>query len=114
MNSKIIRLNPCLIDQYSFSESKCAIDTGIQPATSIDSTTIIIIEIVTLFGHLQATVSSNSTTQCLRDLRLTDPRHDKLRIEQTKGGLFHGSYCWILENAGFYNGVTLSTADCYG
>ncbi|KAJ1322937.1 ankyrin repeat domain-containing protein 50 [Microdochium nivale] len=38
---------------------------------------------------------------CLRDLRATDPRHDKTRIEQTKGGLLPASYHWILDNAEF-------------
>ena len=36
--------------------------------------------------------------QCLRDLRVTDPRHDKIRIEKTNGGLFQDSYRWILDN----------------
>jgi hypothetical protein len=35
------------------------------------------------------------------DLRLTDPRDDKMRIEQTKGGLLEGSYKWILDNPNF-------------
>jgi hypothetical protein len=39
--------------------------------------------------------------RCLADLRLTDPRHDKIRIEQTKGGLLKGSYKWILDNREF-------------
>jgi hypothetical protein len=36
--------------------------------------------------------------QCLSDLRITDPRHDKLRIEATKGGLLEDSYSWIFEH----------------
>ncbi|KAM0451733.1 hypothetical protein ACHAO4_005690 [Trichoderma viride] len=36
--------------------------------------------------------------QCLRDLFITDPRDDKARIEETKGGLFEDSYRWIFEN----------------
>ena len=36
--------------------------------------------------------------QCLADLRATDPRDDKKRIEETKGGLFPDSYRWILDN----------------
>lgn len=32
---------------------------------------------------------------------MTDPRHDKIRIEQTKGGLLEGSYKWILGNREF-------------
>jgi hypothetical protein len=38
---------------------------------------------------------------CLEDLRTTDPRHDKARIEKNKGGLLEDSYHWILENAQF-------------
>ena len=39
--------------------------------------------------------------KCLGDLRLTDPRHDKKRIEDTNSGLLKDSYCWILENSDF-------------
>ncbi|UKZ48115.1 hypothetical protein TrVGV298_002351 [Trichoderma virens] len=39
--------------------------------------------------------------RCLADLRVTDPRDDKKRIELTKGGLLKGSYRWILENDDF-------------
>ena len=35
------------------------------------------------------------------DLRATDPRDDKIRIERTKGGLFRDSYRWILTNPDF-------------
>lgn len=39
--------------------------------------------------------------RCLSDLRNTDPRLDKARIEATKGGLFEDSYRWILEHSDF-------------
>jgi biotin operon repressor len=39
--------------------------------------------------------------KCLQDLRLTDPRDDKKRIEDTKGGLLKDSYRWILDNSDF-------------
>lgn len=39
--------------------------------------------------------------KCLSDLRTTDPRDDKRRIESTKGGLLKDSYRWILENSDF-------------
>ena len=39
--------------------------------------------------------------ECTRHLRLTDPRDDKKRIEETKGGLLEDSYYWILENSDF-------------
>ena len=38
---------------------------------------------------------------CLRDLRTTDPHHDKDRIQDTNGGLLKDSYCWILDNKEF-------------
>jgi hypothetical protein len=39
--------------------------------------------------------------KCIQDLRLTDPRDDKKRIEETKGGLLEDSYRWILQNSEF-------------
>ncbi|EEU39226.1 uncharacterized protein NECHADRAFT_70532 [Fusarium vanettenii 77-13-4] len=39
--------------------------------------------------------------ECLRDLRTTDPRIDKTRIEKGKGGLMQGSYRWVLEDSKF-------------
>ena len=38
---------------------------------------------------------------CIRDLKLTDPRDDKRRIEDTKGGLLADCYRWILGNPQF-------------
>lgn len=39
--------------------------------------------------------------QCLKHLRVTDPRDDKSRIERTKGGLLQDSYRWVLNNPDF-------------
>jgi hypothetical protein len=39
--------------------------------------------------------------ECIQHLRLTDPRDDKKRIEETKGGLLEDSYRWIFENSDF-------------
>jgi hypothetical protein len=39
--------------------------------------------------------------RCIQDIRSTDPRDDKKRIEDTKGGLLKDSYRWILDNASF-------------
>jgi hypothetical protein len=39
--------------------------------------------------------------QCTQDIRLTDPRDDKKRIEETKGGLLADSYRWVLDNTAF-------------
>ncbi|KAF4990552.1 hypothetical protein FDECE_14331 [Fusarium decemcellulare] len=66
-------------------------------------------------GSTQTNVAGNSYTAqgnmsfgeqnmdeaCLTALRLTDPRDDKKRIEETKGGLLPDSYNWILENDEF-------------
>ncbi|KAL7801848.1 hypothetical protein V8C43DRAFT_312761 [Trichoderma afarasin] len=38
---------------------------------------------------------------CLKDLFITDPEADKLRIESTKGGLFEKAYNWILTNENY-------------
>jgi NACHT domain/Heterokaryon incompatibility protein (HET) len=43
----------------------------------------------------------NEDQECIQHLRLTDPRDDKKRIEETKGGLLGDSYCWILDNEEF-------------
>ncbi|KAF2188149.1 HET-domain-containing protein [Zopfia rhizophila CBS 207.26] len=39
--------------------------------------------------------------ECIKSLRLTDPRDDKKRIKDTKGGLLKDSYHWILDNTDF-------------
>ncbi|KAK4061023.1 hypothetical protein Trihar35433_9948 [Trichoderma harzianum] len=45
--------------------------------------------------------AADQIDQCLKDLRLTDPRDDKTRIQQTKGGLLKESSDWIFENETF-------------
>ncbi|KAK1776790.1 hypothetical protein QBC45DRAFT_204092 [Copromyces sp. CBS 386.78] len=55
-------------------------------------------------SHLEQLVSyamSEKDQQCLKHLRLTDPRDDKVRIERTKGGLLQDLYRWVLNNADF-------------
>jgi hypothetical protein len=39
--------------------------------------------------------------QCIQDIRQTNPRDDKTRIEETKGGLLADSYRWVLDNITF-------------
>lgn len=36
--------------------------------------------------------------RCTQDLHITDPRRDKLHIEETKGGLLEKSYSWVFLN----------------
>ena len=40
--------------------------------------------------------------RCLRDLRTTDPREDKKRIEDSKGGLLRDSYRWIFKHIDYH------------
>ncbi|KAH6717349.1 hypothetical protein BKA61DRAFT_478141 [Leptodontidium sp. MPI-SDFR-AT-0119] len=50
----------------------------------------------------EAQVKDDSENRiCLQYLRTTDPREDKKRIEDTKGGILKDSYTWILENSEF-------------
>jgi hypothetical protein len=37
----------------------------------------------------------DKNNQCLRDLKVTDPRDDKKRIEDAKGGLLRDAYYWV-------------------
>lgn len=39
--------------------------------------------------------------KCMQDLRLTNPRDDKERIEDTKGGLLEDAYRWVIETSDF-------------
>jgi hypothetical protein len=39
--------------------------------------------------------------RCMEDMQSINPRDDKKRIEETKGGLLANSYCWVLDNTAF-------------
>ncbi|KAL6716961.1 hypothetical protein ACLMJK_004874 [Lecanora helva] len=52
----------------------------------------------TQINNVNLSTSERIDAQCLRHLRPTDPRDDKTRIEQTKGGLLSDSYRWIFDN----------------
>jgi hypothetical protein len=39
--------------------------------------------------------------KCVQDLCSSNPRDNKRRIEQTKGGLLADAYCWVLNNDTF-------------
>ena len=58
-------------------------------------------------GNIQNTVTDQKD-QCLKDLRPTDPRDDKTRIQQTKGGLLKESYNWILRIRPSNSGMIMS------
>lgn len=46
-------------------------------------------------------VHSEKDQECIQQLCLTDPYYEKMRIEDSKGGLLEGSYRWILDNSEF-------------
>jgi hypothetical protein len=45
--------------------------------------------------------NDQSDDECLRDLRVTDPREDRARIEGDKDRLLRDCYAWILDDASF-------------
>ncbi|KAF2621070.1 Pfs, NACHT and WD domain protein [Macroventuria anomochaeta] len=47
-----------------------------------------------------------SSQQCLRDLRVTDPREDRARIEGDKDKLLRDCYAWVLDDASFQRWTT--------
>ncbi|PQE29352.1 hypothetical protein CJF30_00011350 [Rutstroemia sp. NJR-2017a BBW] len=52
-------------------------------------------------AHTRLLDEFHKMQKCIQDLRLSDPRDDKKRIEDTKGGLLEGLYDWVLENSDF-------------
>jgi hypothetical protein len=42
-----------------------------------------------------------SENRCLEALRITGPRHDKIRIETDQGSLLNDAYQWVLGNPEF-------------
>ncbi|ETS01555.1 hypothetical protein M419DRAFT_80502, partial [Trichoderma reesei RUT C-30] len=50
---------------------------------------------------LQERILSQDEERCLKDLRVTDPRDDKSRIELTNGGLLQGVYGWAIKHDDF-------------
>lgn len=51
------------------------------------------------FSRLQDEI--DKLEKCIRDLHITDPRRDKARIEETKGGLLEESYYWVFQSQDF-------------
>ncbi|WYZ45757.1 hypothetical protein EsH8_VIII_001073 [Colletotrichum jinshuiense] len=45
--------------------------------------------------------ATSSDCDVFKDLHVTDPRHDKKRIQDTNGGLLKDSYVWVLQNPDF-------------
>jgi hypothetical protein len=53
------------------------------------------------FSEKSREAGEPSSHQCLRDLRVTDPREDRARIEGDKDRLLRDCYAWILDDASF-------------
>ncbi|KAJ4986332.1 Vegetative incompatibility protein HET-E-1-like protein 15 [Stagonosporopsis vannaccii] len=53
------------------------------------------------FQPLSELDRQTSYQRCLSDLRVTDPREDRARIEDSKGKLLRDCYVWILDDANF-------------
>ncbi|KAL7905445.1 WD40-repeat-containing domain protein [Trichoderma velutinum] len=51
--------------------------------------------------QMKELMENKESNQCLQDLRQTDPRDDKTRIQRTKGHLLRESYRWILDHTDF-------------
>ena len=51
--------------------------------------------------HVTDRSSEPSSHQCLRDLRVTDPRDDRRRIEGDKDRLLKDCYAWVLDDVSF-------------
>ncbi|EUC39573.1 hypothetical protein COCMIDRAFT_61008, partial [Bipolaris oryzae ATCC 44560] len=59
-----------------------------------------------VYGGVQFSSSDSSAArstdhQCLRDLRVTDPREERTRIEGDKDKLLRDCYAWILDDSNF-------------
>lgn len=81
-------------------EAEAGLDRDASTLNAYNNTAIMdqILKLTEQSASLQLTAEDN---ECLRQLRVTDPRDDKKRIELTKGGLLQDSYAWILENEAY-------------
>lgn len=83
------------IDNYSSEDIKQSLrDIAKHANTQCES-------LESLCAKQEAWRQDDKNVKCLSDLRLTDPRLDKERIEDTKGGLFKGASNWILGHEDF-------------
>lgn len=58
-------------------------------------------EIQDIWPTVKKHILSKEEERCLKDLRVTDPRDDKSRIEDTNGGLLQGAYDWAIKHSDF-------------
>ncbi|KAL7934913.1 hypothetical protein V8C35DRAFT_300153 [Trichoderma chlorosporum] len=68
----------------------------------IDSTSKVLrIEMQDFWPKIQEHILSKEEERCLKDLRITDPRDDKSRIEDANGGLLQDAYGWAIRHHDF-------------
>ncbi|CAK7206518.1 hypothetical protein SEUCBS139899_009314 [Sporothrix eucalyptigena] len=72
-----------------------------QCATSVDRLGLNLGQQIDVLTQISDRYKDAGDRTCLQDLRTTNPCHDKIRIEETRGGLLADSYRWILESQGF-------------
>lgn len=68
---------------------------------TIDGNAIAILGSVHGDLHFPDRAGDTEQQRCLRDLRVTDPREDRARIEGDKDRLLRDCYAWILDDASF-------------
>ncbi|KAI4611099.1 uncharacterized protein J4E87_010618 [Alternaria ethzedia] len=88
--------------QFNTHEIRNQLQTITEKAESQDiSLHNIVTSIQEQTAHSLAYTKSADDNKCLQHLFLTNPSHDKERLENAKGGLLDGSFRWILDNADY-------------
>ncbi|PNP54198.1 hypothetical protein THARTR1_05405 [Trichoderma harzianum] len=68
----------------------------------LDSTSqVLCSEMQDIWPTIEKHILSKEEERCLKDLRVTDPRDDKSRIEDTNGGLLQGAHDWAIKHSDF-------------
>ncbi|KAH7309923.1 hypothetical protein B0I35DRAFT_359209, partial [Stachybotrys elegans] len=89
-------------EQYNTEESKEKLGQLIDSArVREESLQAIRMVIQDLSQQQEKRHQNKEDEECLKALYLSDPRMDKKRIQETKGGLLKDSYQWILEHTSF-------------
>ncbi|KAK7408615.1 hypothetical protein QQX98_009217 [Neonectria punicea] len=90
------------MEQYNTEESKTRLRELSDTANTMQKSLQGIYSVIQ--GQIEQQVNwrkDNKHKQIIKDLRETDPRDDKTRIQDAKGGLLRDSYRWILDHESF-------------
>jgi hypothetical protein len=101
--------------QYSTQQVRLELEELATAAQNRHAQLLANIQKATLDHAAQAvsTKRDESDNQLLRQLCLTDPRHDMIRIEQTKDRLLEGSCNWIFDRSDFVNWLEGDSCSLY-